>query len=79
MRKILLSAATVVAFVVYALVQEGGQPVGVAPGKVLRPPQAARHQQSVAPRWSHKPPASRMERTWGARKTPSTATYRCKQ
>ena len=31
MKKILLSAATVVAFVVYALVQKGGQPVGATP------------------------------------------------
>ena len=31
MKKILLSAATVVAFVVYALAQKGGQPVGIAP------------------------------------------------
>lgn len=31
MKKILLSAATVVAFVTYALVQKGGQPVGATP------------------------------------------------
>ena len=45
MKKILLSAATVVAFAVYALAQKGGQPVGL-PRRALRAPRAARPQQS---------------------------------
>jgi uncharacterized protein with FMN-binding domain len=38
MKKILLSAATVVAFVVYALFQKGGQPAGIAPASAATTP-----------------------------------------